>query len=102
MPAVVAPSVPPSVAVPPVSESEPLVAVSPISEYEPRAATVPSTVTRVVPVDELFRLLVMDTTTPAFIVGERNGGQRHIDDYRQSGSQQSKPQCSQFEHGILL
>jgi len=102
MPAVVAPTVPPFVPVPPVSESEPLVAVPPVSESEPRAATVPSAVTRVVPVDELFRLLVMDATTPAFIVGERNGGQRQIDDYRQGGSQQRKPQCSQFEHGILL
>src|SRR5215831_16767985 len=98
MPAVVTPSVPVS----PVSKYEPLVAVSPVSESEPRAATVPSAVTRVVPVDELFRLLVMDATTPAFIVGERNGGQRQIDDYRQGGSQQRKPQCSQFEHGILL
>src|SRR5215813_8200198 len=115
MPAGVAPSVPPFVAVLPVSESEslvavspasesePLVAVPPVTEYEPRAAispgsesesraaTVPSAVTRVMPIDEFFRLLVMNVTTPAFIVGERNGGQRQIDDYRQGGSQQSKP-----------
>ena len=91
MPTVVAPSVRPFVAVPPVSEYEPLVAVSPASESESRAATVPSAVTRVMPIDELSRLLVMDATTPAFIVGECNGGQRQIDDYRQGGSQQSKP-----------
>jgi hypothetical protein len=52
--------------------------------------TFPSAVTRVVPIDELFCLLVMDATTPAFIVGERNGGQRQIDDYRQGGGQQCK------------
>src|SRR5215813_1987734 len=105
MPAGVAPSVPPFVAVLsvsesetfvfvavlPVSESESLVAISPVSESEPLAATVPSAVTRVMPIDEFFRLLVMNVTTPAFIVGERNGGQRQIDDYRQGGSQQSKP-----------
>jgi len=34
------------------------------------------------PIDELFRLLVMEAPTPAFIVGERNGGQSQIDDYR--------------------
>src|SRR5215475_11283326 len=104
MPVVVAPSAPPFVAVLPVSESEPFVFVadSPASESESRAATVPSAVTRVMPIDEFSRLLVMDATTPAFIVGERNGGQRQIDDYRQGGSQQSKPQCSQFEHGVLL
>jgi hypothetical protein len=102
MPAVAAPSVPPFVAVPPVSEYEPLVAVSPASESEPRAATIPSAVTRVMPIDELSHLLVMDATTPAFIVCECNGGQRQIDDYRQGGSQQRKTQCSQFEHGVLL
>jgi len=91
MPVVVAPSAPPFVAVSPVSEYEPLVAVSSASESEPRSATVPSAVTRVVPIDELFRLLVMEAPTPAFIVGERNGGQRQIDDYRQGGSQQRKP-----------
>jgi hypothetical protein len=91
MPAGGAPSVPPFVAVPPVSEYDPLVAVSSASESEPRAATVPSAVPRVVPIDELFRLLVMEATTPVFIVGERNGGQRQIDDYRQGGGQQSKP-----------
>ena len=91
MPAVVAPSVPPFVSVPPVSEYEPFVAASPVSESEPRAATVPSSVSRVVPIDELFRLLVMDAPAPAFIMGERNGGQRQIDDYRQGGGQQRKP-----------
>ncbi|MGH9751280.1 MAG: hypothetical protein ACREA2_00720 [Blastocatellia bacterium] len=73
-----------------------------MSESWPRAATVPSAVTRVVPIDELSSLLVMDVTTPAFIVGECNGGQRQIDDYRQGGGQQSKPQCSLFEHVVLL
>src|SRR5262245_61074185 len=119
MPMVVARSAPPFAAVSPVSESEPFVfvavlpvseskpfvfvAVLPISEYEspvadslaseskPRAATVPSAVTRVVPIDELSRLLVIAATTPAFIVGERNGGQRQVDDYRQGGSKQNKP-----------
>ena len=91
MPAAVAPSVPPFVAVSPVSKYEPRAAVSPVSESEPRAATVPSAVTRVVPIDELSRLLVMDSPAPAFIMGERNGGKRQIDDYRQGGSQQSKP-----------
>src|SRR5262249_36403718 len=81
----------PLVAVPPVTEYEPRAAISPVSESESRAATVPSAVTRVMPIDEFFRLLVMNVTTPAFIVGERNGGQRQIDDYRQGGSQQSKP-----------
>src|SRR5262249_54859943 len=96
MPVVVAPSAPPFAAVSPISESEPFVfvAVLPVSEYESpvpdslasgsesRAATVPSAVTRVMPIDELFRLLVMEAPTPAFIVGERNGGQSQIDDYR--------------------
>ena len=105
MPAVAAPSVPPFVAVLSVSESEPFVfvAVLPVSESESpvanslasesesRAATVPSAVTRVVPIDELSRLLVMDSPAPAFIMGERNGGKRQIDDYRQGGSQQRKP-----------
>jgi hypothetical protein len=91
MPVAVAPSVPPFVAVPPVSEYELRAAVSPVSESKPRAATVPSAVTRVVPIDELSRLLVIAATTPAFIVGKRNGGQRHINDYRQGGGQQSKP-----------
>jgi len=119
MPAVAAPSVPPFVAVLSVSESEPFVfvAVLPVSESEPfvfvailpvsesespvanslasesesRAATVPSAVTRVVPIDELSRLLVIAATTPAFIVGERNGGQSQVDDYRQGGSKQNKP-----------
>jgi len=90
MPAGVAAPVPPFDAIPPVSESE------------PRAATVPSAVTRVVPIDELFRLLVMDAPAPVFIVGERNGGQRQIDDYRQGDSQQSKSRYSRFEHGVLL
>src|SRR5262245_30148911 len=90
MPAGVAAPVPPFDAIPPVSESE------------PRAATVPSAVTRVVPIDELFRLLVMDAPAPAFIVGERNGGQRQIDDYRQGDSQQSKSRYSRFEHGSSL
>src|SRR5262249_50275361 len=116
MPVVVAPSAPPFAAVSPVSESEQFVfvAVLPVSEYESpvagtlasksesRAATVPSAVTRVVPIDELSCLLVMDSPTPAFIVGECNGGQRQTDDHRQGGSQQSKPQSSQFEHGFLL
>jgi hypothetical protein len=102
MPAVVAPSVPPFVAVPPVSEYEPWAAVSPVSESNPRAATVPSAITRVVPIDELSRLLVIAATTPAFILGERNGGQRQIDEYRQSSGQQRKPYRSQFEHGVLL
>jgi len=110
MPVVVAPSAPPFAAVSPISESEPFVfvAVLPVSESKPfvfvavlsvseyespvadslasesesRAATVPSAVTRVMPIDELSRLLVMEAPTPAFIVGERNGGQSQIDDYR--------------------
>src|SRR5262249_62367295 len=101
-PFVLPPPPPPLLPFPPFPNFYPPPPSPPVSESEPRAATVPSAVTRVVPVDELFRLLVMDATTPAFIVGERNGGQRQIDDYRQGGSQQRKPQCSQFEHGILL
>src|SRR5262249_10489514 len=107
MPVVVAPSAPPFVAVLPVSESEPFVFVAvlivseskpfvfvallPLSEYESPVASVPSAVTRVVPIDELSRLLVIAATTPAFIVGERNGGQSQVDDYRQGGSKQNKP-----------
>ena len=43
----------------------------------------------------------MDATTPAFIVGERKGGQRQIDDYSQGGSQQSNPQCSRMEFSLF-
>src|SRR5262245_51542852 len=119
-PVVVAPSVTPFVAVPsvsesespvvvtpvsesespvvvtPVSESESPVVVPPVSESEPRSAPVPSTVAGVVPVDEFFRLLIVEA--PAPLLGESLAGQRHIDGHRQSGNDQSESQRFQSEH----
>src|SRR5262245_41997200 len=76
----VAPSVSPFVAVPPVSESEPAVAVPPVSESGPRPAPVPSSVAGVMPVDEFFRLLIVEA--PAPLLGESLAGHRHIDGHR--------------------
>src|SRR5262245_39766114 len=92
----VAPSVSPFVAVPPVSESEPAVAVPPVSESGPRPAPIPSTVARVMPVDEFFRLLIVEA--PAPLLGESLAGHRQIDGYRQNGNQQRKSKRSKFEH----
>src|SRR5262245_29619234 len=93
-------AVPPIVAVPSVSESEPPVAVPPVSESGPRPAPVPSTVAGVMPVDEFSRLLIVEA--PAPLLGESHIGQRHVDDHRQRGNQQSEPQRSESEHRILL
>src|SRR5215813_7981878 len=107
-PVVVAPSVTPFVAVspvsesespvvvPPVSESESPVVVPPVSESEPRSAPVPSTVAGVMPVDEFFRLLIVEA--PAPLLGESLAGQRHIDGHRQSDNDHSESQRFQSEH----
>src|SRR5215470_8253057 len=97
-PVVVAPSVPPFVAVPSFSESDPSVAVPPVYESEPRPAPVPSAVAGVMPVDEFFRLLIVET--PAPLLGERLVGQRHIDGHRQNSNEQSESQRFQSEHRI--
>src|SRR5262245_51464465 len=106
-PVVVAPSVTPFVAVPPVSESEPTVVVPPVSEYEPpvavppvsesepRPAPVPSAVAGVMPVDEFSRLLIVEA--PAPLLGESLAGQRHIEGYRQSGNEHGESQRFQSE-----
>src|SRR5262245_46157521 len=107
-PVVVAPSVTPFVAVPsvsesespfvvpPVSESESPLVVPPVSESEPRSAPVPSAVAGVMPVDEFFRLLIVEASAP--LPGESLAGQRHIDGHRQSGNDQSESQRFQSEH----
>jgi hypothetical protein len=54
------------------------------------------------PVDKFSRFLVIEAPTPAPVLGESQAGQRHIDDYRQGGNPQGKPERFQFEHRILL
>jgi len=99
--------------------------VSPVSESEPRPAPVKLAITGVVPVDEFFRLLVVEAPAsepasvvvvmpfdefsslpaikaPALAPGEGHVGQRHIDDNRQRSNQQGEPQSSQSEHKTLL
>jgi len=78
--------------------------VSPVSESEPRPAPVKLAITGVVPVDEFFRLLVVEMPAPAsaLMPGERRAGQRHIDSQRQGQSQQRKTPCFQFEQRVLL
>ena len=97
-PVVVAPSGSPFVAVPSVSESESPVVVPPVSESEPRPAPVPSAVAGVMPVDEFFRLLIVEA--PAPLLCESLDGQRQIDHRRQSSNEQSESQRFQSEHRI--
>jgi hypothetical protein len=53
-------------------------------------------------VDKFSRFPVIEAPMPTPVLGESQAGQRHIDDYRQGGNPQGKPECFQSEHRILL
>jgi len=54
-------------------------------------ASVESAVVAVMPVDEFSRLPASEAPATAIVFGESHLGQRHTDDYRQGGNQQSEP-----------
>jgi hypothetical protein len=80
----------------------PFVATPTFSGPESWASSIQAAVTRVMTVDEFFRLFITLPSSIAFPVGEADCGQRKIENKGQGERQQGKSKHLPFQHRVLL